>query len=379
MEIIILILPLILVGVVMYLLNIEKQKMNDDKLYKKDIESSSEKNNPAFHLFLYLVSFISVGFLVAGIIISFFQAINKFVPDDFLDRDSSYFDNDIMRFGLSALIVTIPLYYGILYLLNKKLKRDEIPADSLVRKTITYLALVAFFGMTLGSLVGLVYNYFDGELTARFVFKTFIFLLTSLFFFGFYFWEIRRSTFSSRLFLRFFIASMVLAIVSLVLGLFVIDSPSLTRIKKTDKELIRRMENAGRSVNGKYRNEDSTGTKNMSQKERKDLVITEMAKNGKGPKEIEEFIDKFYSGEEVDSLPTISQMQGLIDEDIIYNPVKDGRYELCGTFRGSDSGNNDRWQTDRKKWAHPAGYHCFVFDAGIQSGYSVYPVQMKVE
>ena len=351
--------------------------MNQENLSKRINQPenvSKEKSNPAFHLFLYLVSFLSLSFLVAGILISIHQAINKFIPDSL---DSSYFDNDAIKFGLSALIVTIPLYYGILFLLNRKLERKEIPADSLVRKTITYLALVAFSAMAIGSLVSIMYSYFDGEITTRFVLKALSFLFVSTFFFGFYFWEIRRSEFFKSMFMNFFIASIVIALASMVLGFFVIDNPTTARNKRIDNELIQNMRDAGRKINLEFKGQDEFNQGLSVRQSQRDKMILEMAKNGNTPEEIEKVVNKFYGGDMIGKLPTNQEMNGKIDKNVVYKTKEGSFYELCGDFKIENKTGGNNWNSNGDKWAHPAGNHCFVFDAK-DNAYNNYPIQMKV-
>ncbi len=371
--VLIILLILVIVGGIIYILNFENKKMENNQT-QNVVEMSGEKQNPAFHLFLYLVSFLSLGFLVAGILISIHQAINKFIPDSL--EDSSYFDNDAIKFGLSALIVTIPLYYGILFLLNKKLERKEIPADSLVRKVITYLALVAFSGMAIGSLVAIMYNYFDGELTTRFVLKAFSFFLVSLFFFGFYFWEIRRAEFVKSIFIKLFLISIGIALVSMILGFFVIDSPKTARDKRIDNDLIVNMQDASRKINQKFKGQNEFGENTTTKQAQRDKMILEMSKNGNSLEEIEKFVNKFYGEVENGTLPTLEDMQGRIGKNISYKPGEKGAYELCGTFKlDSDRGGN-RWGINAEKWAHPAGSHCFNFDAN-SGEYGATPIMIK--
>ncbi len=369
----IIVLVLVIVSGTIYVLNFENKKMRNNQT-QNVIEVSGEKTNPAFHLFLYLVSFLSLGFLVAGILISIQQAINKFIPDS-LDNNS-YFDNDAIKFGLSSLIVTIPLYYGVLFLLNKKLERNEIPTGSLVRKVITYLALVAFSGMAIGSLVAIMYNYFDGELTARFVLKALSFFLVSLFFFGFYFWEIRREKFTRNPFMILFLTSIGIAITSLILGFFVIDSPRTARAKRIDNETIANIQTASRKINQKFKGQNEFGDNITTRQTQRDRMILEMSNSGKSLKEIEEFVNKFYGEPEKKSLPMAEDMQSQIDKDIIYKPGEGSIYELCGTFEIESERGGSRWYTNNGKWAHPAGRHCFKFDAN-SGEYDIEPITIK--
>ena len=309
----------------------EEVKTSDNKTSEIVIE---EKKNPAFHLFLYLVAFLALGFLVAGEIIVFFQMINKFVPDPqslHLDYSYVYYDNDALKFGLSALIVALPIYFFVLMLIEKKLGKNEIGAVSLVRKFITYLAMFAFSGMAIGSLISLLYNYFDGELTTRFVLKALVFFAVSIIFFGFYFWEIRRKEIVRKPFIFFYSGLLVFAIISVVLGFVVIDNPKVTREKKIDNELVDKMNTFTFGVNSYY-------------KEHKKLPNTDEK--------------------------SLNRTNG----EITYKPGEDHTYELCGDFLRATDGNESRRYSD--EWPHSAGEHCFLFDATRET-YDNAPIKLN--
>lgn len=388
--IIFLISALAIIGGIIYILKLENKKMitedkapseiNSETVNKIIDKSSEEKSNPAFHLFLYLVSFLSLGFMVFGILVSFFQAINKFIPDSLLDGNTggNYFDNDVMKFGLSALIVTIPIYYGVLFLLNKKLERRDIFENSPVRKVITYLALVAFSAMAIGSLVTLLYTYFDGELTTRFVLKTIAFFVVSVFFFSFYFWEIRRAKFSDDKFNKLFAVSLLLAVGALVLGFFVIDSPKVAREKRQDNTTIQHIRNAARIVTSEYRGDDKFDVNSNQGPQNREKIALEMAKNGSSPAEIEAFIEKFYPSKEAEEkqLPKLEDVAYKIDKSVTYKPLDDGTFELCADFKREATEDGERWDTNRDKWSHPKGNHCFTFDAD-SADYDMVPIRTK--
>ncbi len=279
-----------------------------------------EEHNPAFHLFLYLVSFLSLGFLVAGILISFFQAINKFIPDPLDDRyyNYVYFSNDAIKFGLSSLIVAIPIYFAILFLISRKLEKNEIDPSSLVRKFISYLALFVFAAMGIGSLISLLYNFFDGELTQKFLLKVIVFFIVSAFFFGFYFWEIRRKDLTKRHFMPFYLASLGFAVASMILGFVVIDSPKVARQKRLDQNVISTIKSKSTEVNGFYQN-------NKKLPDKKDIYIDP-------------------------------------EDNIVYQQGEGTHFEICGIFLRQAEKGEERFN-ENEDWSHPAGGYCFLFDA----------------
>lgn len=274
-----------------------------------------EKKSPAFHLFLYLVSFLSLGFVITGTIGNFFQMINKYLPDP-VNSDQYYdydFNQEFLKFAISALIVAAPIYFGVLYLINKKLDNGDIRPSSLVRKFVTYLAMFVFSAMSLGSLVSLVYNYLDGELTQKIFLKIVVFFGVSLFYLGFYFWEIRRTDFLAKKFYPLYFASIFIAAVALIVGFIVVDSPRVVREKKQDREIVYEMQNFSSRLDEAYR------------------------KNKK--------------------LPEVGQQDIKLERGIRYTRIDDINYELCASFKHAAK---KQFSTD--EWAHPAGDYCFKKD-----------------
>lgn len=274
-----------------------------------------EKHSPAFHLFLYLVSFLSLGFLVTSIIGNLFQWVNNNFQEEELDRYSYMYDVDqgFLKFSISALLVAGPIYYGILYFLNKKLIKGEIAPNSLIRKFATYLAMFVFSAMGIGSLISLIYNYLDGELTSRSFLKIVIFFAVSAYFFAFYFWEIRRRDFSSKSFSQFLIVSIALGVFAFVIGFAIVDSPKVVRERKLDQEITSNMSSFQYRVEDYYR------------------------KNKQLPKGNEASIK--------------------VPEKVEYKVVSAESYQLCGEFKQEEK---EDYPDD--KWAHPKGTHCFDLD-----------------
>ena len=76
--------------------------------------SKETNNNSAFHFFIYLVSFLALGFVATGIGAILFQFVNKFFPDA-LRYGSGRFSQEGIKYGIASLIVAGPLY---LYLIK---------------------------------------------------------------------------------------------------------------------------------------------------------------------------------------------------------------------------------------------------------------------
>lgn len=279
--------------------------------------SKGDGVNPAFHLFLYLASFFSLGFLISGIINIYFELVNKYVADPaLLDQFSSgsQFNDGNIKFGLAALVIASIVYFPIMYLINRKLSKGEIRSDSLVRKFLTYIALFILTAITIGSLAVLFYDYLTGELTGNAFGKILVFFLTALFFVLAYFWEIRRKEFLEKPFRIFYGLAIVIALSGLVTGLVIGDSPTMAREKKIDSSLVSEMQNTKSSIENLYDNNKR--------------------------------------------LPAAQEIQKSAKFEIKYAVKGDKEYQLCGKFLQVQ----DQKDFYMKEWNHPAGNYCFTFN-----------------
>lgn len=288
----------------------------------------SEKVNPAFHLFLYLAMFFSLGFVIFGTIGILFS----FIEESF-STDTRIFYQEYLRSAIAALVIATPIYYSILYVINKKLTKGEIKATSPIRKVITYIAVFIFFAMSIGSLVSLLNGYLSGELVKVSLFKTLAFLTISVLMLGFYFWEIRRTSFDKKNFNTFFLNSLFVALLVIVLGFVTVDSPSVTRKKNQDRDIINAMSSAKVRIDNFYANNERL----MSSDEFNDIELN---------KEVE--------------------------DKIKYNVLGDKDYELCSEFNYS-SEEGYIYEYMKNEWRFPAGEHCFKLK--VQS---VGPIPEKV-
>ncbi|MDD3498217.1 MAG: DUF5671 domain-containing protein [Candidatus Moranbacteria bacterium] len=281
---------------------------------KNSISKNSEKTNPAFHLFLYLAMFFSLGFVVFGAVGSFFALIDK----TFESAVESFYQESL-RSAIASLVIAIPAYYSILFIINNKLAKGEIEPDSGIRKAISYLAIFVFFAMSIGSLVSLLFGYLNGELAEVSFLKTLVFLAISALMFAFYFWEIKRASFSKKVFDIYFSLSLLIAFSAVATGFAIVDSPRVTREKKQDREIIEAMENARQRIENFYFN------------------------NG-----------KLMESEEFENIG----LEKDVREKIIYNISGDKEYELCSRFNYS---SEDGYIYDylKNEWRFPAGDHCF--------------------
>ena len=131
----------------------------------------TNKNQPR-DVFLYLLSIISLVASTIGIGILLFQYINVYFPDVISDpyfSPSNYYGT--IRSALAALIVFFPVYLWVSRFLKKDIDENPEKRELKIRKWLLYLTLFVASLTIIGDLIALIYNFLNGELTLRFVYK----------------------------------------------------------------------------------------------------------------------------------------------------------------------------------------------------------------
>lgn len=323
------IIPLIILSLPIFgLFVIVKKEAMETQQNMSTGEKVAEKNQPAFHLFLYLTNFFALGFLLSGIINIYFQLVNKYVEDTALENISQY-DDGSLKYGLAVLVIAGLIYFPIAYLINKKIEKGEIRSDSLVRKFLTYIALFILTAIAVGNLVALFYNYLTGELTGNIFWKIVAFFVATAFFAYFYFWEIRRKESIDKNYKIFYAVAVAIALSGLITGIVIGDSPKVAREKRIDSQVVMEMQNMRSNIESIY-----TNTK---------------------------------------KLPIVQEIQKSAKFEIDYVVKNDKEYQLCSVFlQGQDE--KDFYM---KEWNHPVGNYCFTFNIEARDNRGlIAPVEM---
>jgi|WetSurMetagenome_2_1015567.scaffolds.fasta_scaffold00428_7 hypothetical protein len=215
----------------------------------QNIAVAAPKSNAAKFVFLYLLHLVSLGFMTVSFGNVIFQIINKFIPD----VAAPYVEN---KFAISALLVSIPIFYGVSYLIQKSLFSGELKKDSGVRRWLTYLILFVSFLIFFGWLIYFVNNFLNGEISLKFILKTITVLAIAAAVFGFYFYDIRRQAVENikDKFLKiFFITSLVLVVVVFFASFFTVESPAVARDRKLDDAVLNNFYTIDSCVDQYYR------------------------------------------------------------------------------------------------------------------------------
>lgn len=293
---------------------------------------NKEKNAPKF-AFFYILSAVTLGFITVSSGLILFQVINKYVIDA-LSSYASRFNPEPVKFGISALIISIPIFFILSRKIYISLRKGALDENSPVRKWLTYFILIVASIVMISWLVATINGFLNGELTTKFILKTITVLIISGGVFGFYLYDIERKGVvgkKDKTLVIYGIVSFILTIAILVLGMCVIESPKQTRERKIDAQIIMNFNNIGNAARYYYQN------------------------NAKLPENLEILKEKESFINENDLIDPETK------KEFGYRVINDTEFELCAEFRTfSDATEVDKYRpiSPIVNNLHSKGYDC---------------------
>lgn len=292
-----------------------------------DIPRRAGTGASAKEAFFYLLIFSTLATWTIGFGCLAFALIDRWLADPLFSGYQRAYDTYTIPSSLAALIVAFPLYLLISWIVVKESALHPEKLDSSVRKWLTYMALVIAAGVFMGDLITALAYLLRGELTSRFLAKSFVVLVLSGGVFFYYFGGLRKTEAISigrrrdRLMAGLSAAAVALMI---ILGFLHLGPPSTQREFRADSQRIRQLYQLSLEVREYW-------TKHGSQ-----LPAS------------------------LDQISGRAQYDPITQKPYEYHPKEGSLYELCAAFtRASEPAVNPG--TD--PWNHPAGRHCFSMDA----------------
>jgi hypothetical protein len=119
-----------------------------------------------------------------------FQLIDRAFPDPAVPP-FQYSTLEGIRWSLSSLIVTAPIYGYVSWLVAAELRRNPIKRTSRIRRQLTYLTLFIASVVLIGDVTTVIYRFLGGEVTTRFVLKVLTVAAIAGAAFAYYTWDLR--------------------------------------------------------------------------------------------------------------------------------------------------------------------------------------------
>ncbi len=297
--------------------------------------------------FFHLLAFTTLYATVISLVILAFTYIGRWFPDAAI-TDYAYgtaADASTIRWSIAVIVLSFPIFLFLSRILHREFCAKPEKLNSGVRRWLTYLTLFVTACALIGDGITLLFTLLSGELTLRFVLKVFAVLVLSGLPFGYYFSVLRiehEQYKSSSIHSRYLWSSVVLTALFVVYGIFIVGSPMQGRAEKFDEQRIsdlRAIQNEILNVvYGEARGVPvpaiPAGTKVLPKPLPKDLET--VAANA--------LYQKLRISDPETSAPYMYTING-------------SSFELCATFALTRDLGYDIF------WNHPAGEHCFEFDA----------------
>ncbi len=297
-------------------------------------EGVDNKINAPKFAFFYLLSLAALVFMAVSTGMAIFQIINKFIPD-VLNEYSGRFNDEAIKFAISALIISTPIFYVISKIIYKNLFLGLLGKDSGVRRWLTYFILLVSSIVMIGWAIAIINNFLDGELTLKFALKALTALIIAAAIFSFYLYDIRRKEVVSKkdiVIKIYFFVSLVIVVAIFIVALFAFESPRETRNRKIDEETVKNFYTIDNCVDEYF-----ISKKNLSE-------------------DFNEIIDNcgFAFSKNVS--------EQIESKQIKYNKITDEKYELCANFNSSNKERMEKDQyfpgSEQKKNLHDSGWQC---------------------
>jgi hypothetical protein len=291
------------------------------------LNSGASARDAFFYLLIF--STLSVWTLSLGCLA--FSLIDRWLADPLFRGYSEAFNTYTVTMSLAAVIVAFPLYLLVSRVVLREAAADPDKLESGIRKWLTYMALVIAASVFMGDLITALAYLLRGELTSRFLAKSFVVLVLSSGVFWYYFGGLRKIETATGRFSRdrsMASASAVVVAIIIVLGFMQLGAPSAQRKLVADSQRVQRLYMLSTAVRNHW-------TAHASQ-------LPSSLAEIPGP-----------------------HLDPITNRNFEYLPGQGSQYQLCAAFaaRSPREEDNQPPRDDPNAWTHPAGRHCFALDA----------------
>jgi len=203
------------------------------------MDNTTLKSTPK-DVFLHLFNIVTFYLSIIGFITLYIQYINVMFPDKL-----NYYFTGIangVRWSTSVLLIAVIAYLFTSWMLGKDLAKTPEKRNLKLRKWLVYFTLFISAITIIIDLMTFVYNFLSGELTMQFVLKVIVVLLVAVAVFGYYLWDLKRQNGKTNVPKILAIVVSVVVLASIVVGFFIIGTPSDQRARKFDEQRIEHLQ-----------------------------------------------------------------------------------------------------------------------------------------
>jgi hypothetical protein len=293
--------------------------------------------------FFYLLIFSTLSVWTLSLGCLTFSLIDRWLADPLFRSYGETFSTHTVTMSLAAVIVAFPLYLLVSRVVLREAAADPDKLESGIRKWLTYMALVIAASVFMGDLITALAYLLRGELTSRFLARSFVVLVLSSGVFWYYFGGLRKMETAACRFSRdrfMAVASAVVVAIMIVLGFMQLGAPSAQRKLVADGQRVQQLYMLSNAMRNYW-----------------------LAHASQLPSSVSEVPGSY--------------LDPITIETFEYVPAQGSQYQLCAVFaaRSPLEENNQPPRGDPNEWTHPAGRHCFLLDASAlpqQPSYNYY-------
>lgn len=283
--------------------------------------------------FFHLLGMITLYMCVISLITLLFQYISELFPDAVYYNQTGILD--AIKWSTAMLIIAFPVYLFVSFVIQRDIQLMPEKAELRLRRWLSHLTLFVASITMIIDLITLVYYFLDGDLTVRFVLKIVVVLAVALVTFGYYFWDIRRTSYEfSRKQIAVVTSVSLVMLCSVASGFLIVGSPVYQRNVRFDEVREQSLESLQYAIGEYWR-------KNRSLPTSLNLLVNENTQ----------------------FLPPVDPVTGDTFEYAVKGALD---YELCAIFATQSKSENDPvlkrggMMNTQYFWGHSEGRNCFT-------------------
>lgn len=193
-------------------------------------------------VFLYLLMFAMLYTSVISSITMIFQYVNILVADP-LDYYGRSYIFQTVNMASASLLISFPVFLYISRLIYREIQETSAKEKIKLRHWLIYLTLFITAITIIIDLITLIFNFFSGELTGRFILKVLTILIITTAIFLYYKKELKPIDFQSRIRKIAAVAGAAFTITIIILGFVIVGTPGYQRKVKIDEQIVNNLEN----------------------------------------------------------------------------------------------------------------------------------------
>jgi hypothetical protein len=195
--------------------------------------------------FLYLGATIALYASAVALINLAFETINRALPDTL----AGYYSANSIVWPISMLIVLVPVFYVLEWLITRDIAKISEKKDMWIRKWRIYLTLFLTGATIVGDLITLINTFLNGEITSRFILKVLIVMVISAIIFAYYILQKISDSISVGKWKKILAwLGIVCVLAGIVGGFIIVGSPAKQRAIRFDQMRIDNLSNIQFSV-----------------------------------------------------------------------------------------------------------------------------------